>query len=301
MEISVIVPTYNRNHQILNLLNSLERQSYQEFEVIVVNDGSTDDTLSILHNYKRDTSLRLKIIDSENRGRSGSRNLGIKIANGDLIIFYDDDVRPNPRSVENHCDFHLKHDNALLAGPYLYDSSKFFNDFHFYRKNLEESWFQERETPTNNKSLMINGGNFSIRKEKLMAIGGFDERLNDKEDFNLSFSLYKKFDTKTYFFFNTWVFHDDFKFLHQYVKRGIDSRKEEQKLIKTNPEIQKFQPERFVCYPSNSLRAIIFKFFKIPIIIRFFSVSPLALVFPRNMRYKIYDYIITANIKYLNI
>lgn len=86
--ISIIVPVYNCEKYIGRLIESVLKQSYSNFELIIVNDGSTDNTLNILNSYK---DSRLKIITKKNTGVSDTRNMGLSIAKGDLLCFLDAD------------------------------------------------------------------------------------------------------------------------------------------------------------------------------------------------------------------
>jgi glycosyltransferase involved in cell wall biosynthesis len=89
--VSIIIPCYNCAKLIDYTLESLENQTYQDFEVVCVNDGSKDDTLRILHEWKRKGTLRLSIIDQKNGGVSNARNNGIKNAHGKYVVFLDAD------------------------------------------------------------------------------------------------------------------------------------------------------------------------------------------------------------------
>ena len=89
-EISVIVPVYNVEKYLDECLDSILAQSFKNFEVICVNDGSTDSSSDILNNYaKKDT--RIKIITQSNQGLGGARNAGLNKANGNYICFIDSD------------------------------------------------------------------------------------------------------------------------------------------------------------------------------------------------------------------
>ena len=91
LKISVIIPCYNASETVEETLYSLEKQTYKNFEVICVNDGSKDDTLSILSNYQQKTNMDMKILSQENAGVSVARNLGISNANGSVLLFLDAD------------------------------------------------------------------------------------------------------------------------------------------------------------------------------------------------------------------
>jgi len=88
-QVSVILPTYNRADTLLRSVNSVLEQSYRNFELIVVDDGSTDPTPTIMSNV---TDARIRYIRNPiNRGQSVSRNIGIRESRGDLIAFQDSD------------------------------------------------------------------------------------------------------------------------------------------------------------------------------------------------------------------
>ncbi|MBO5007743.1 MAG: glycosyltransferase family 2 protein [Clostridia bacterium] len=86
---SVILPVYNGEHYIANAVNSVLAQSFMDWELIVVNDGSKDHTLDILNRYQADT--RIHIINQENGGVSVARNNAMKAAKGDYFAFLDAD------------------------------------------------------------------------------------------------------------------------------------------------------------------------------------------------------------------
>lgn len=94
--ISVVIPAYNTEKYIEKCLDSVFNQTYSNLEVIVVNDGSTDNTKKILDDYGNKES-RLKIIHKENTGVSDTRNKGLEIASGDYIGFVDSDdlIKPD--------------------------------------------------------------------------------------------------------------------------------------------------------------------------------------------------------------
>ncbi|EGR0753397.1 glycosyltransferase family 2 protein [Vibrio vulnificus] len=88
MKVSIVIPLYNKSDQILLTLNSVLNQTFKDFEVIIINDGSTDDGPSKL-NFIDDH--RIRVISKKNSGVSSTRNFGIKEAKGDFIYFLDAD------------------------------------------------------------------------------------------------------------------------------------------------------------------------------------------------------------------
>ena len=92
-KITCITTTYNEGHLLLNAVHSVLNQSFVDFEYIIVDDGSAEETREILAGLK---DPRLKIIPQENAGLSAARNAGIALATGDYVCFLDaDDLRPN--------------------------------------------------------------------------------------------------------------------------------------------------------------------------------------------------------------
>lgn len=96
-KVSVVIPCYNVERFIDNCMECLKRQTLKEFEVICVDDGSSDSTLRMLTKYKLGG---VKIIHTENQGVSSARNEGIRAAQGDYIYFYDPDDTLAPETLE---------------------------------------------------------------------------------------------------------------------------------------------------------------------------------------------------------
>ena len=89
MKVSVIVPTYNSEKTLERCLNSLIKQTLEDIEIIVINDGSTDGTKEILKKYSQKENIR--VFNTQNKGQSAARNLGLDEASGDYICFLDAD------------------------------------------------------------------------------------------------------------------------------------------------------------------------------------------------------------------
>lgn len=90
IKISVIIPVYNAEKYLSETLDSVLNQSFMDFEVIAINDGSKDDSLSILRKYEK-KDKRIRVIDKPNTGVSDTRNVGIDKAHGEYICFVDAD------------------------------------------------------------------------------------------------------------------------------------------------------------------------------------------------------------------
>ena len=95
--VSAIVPTFNRSELVLDALESLVRQTHRQVQIVVVDDGSTDDTQAVLHRWSaRHPDFQIDIIHQENRGVAAARNAGLRIAEGEFIYFLDSDDLAHP-------------------------------------------------------------------------------------------------------------------------------------------------------------------------------------------------------------
>ena len=88
--VSVVMSTFNHDKYLSNTIDSILLQTFQDFELIVINDGSSDRTESILSEYQ-DKDDRIKIVNHQNKGLTSSLNIGIKLAKGMYIARQDDD------------------------------------------------------------------------------------------------------------------------------------------------------------------------------------------------------------------
>jgi len=109
--VSVIIPTYNRAHLVGRSIQSVINQTYQDFEIIVVDDGSTDNTEDIIKEFQKKDKRIKHIKHNKNKGGSAARNTGIRAARGEYIAFLDSDDEWMPTKLEkqtsyfNHLEF----------------------------------------------------------------------------------------------------------------------------------------------------------------------------------------------------
>jgi len=105
---SIVIPTYNRIDILKKTIAAIENQTYpkEDFELIVVNDGSKDSTQYFLEEYNKITKLNFRYFNIENSGPAAARNVGIKNALGRIIILIGDDILISSNFVENHLIFH---------------------------------------------------------------------------------------------------------------------------------------------------------------------------------------------------
>lgn len=117
--ISVIVPVYNGQDYVINCIKSIEKQSYSPLEIVVINDGSTDQTQHTLEEYiSASKHSNIKLIQMDDRGVSAARNAGIRESRGEFITFVDADDRLFPDTVSKLYDALISHD-ADVSGCYF--------------------------------------------------------------------------------------------------------------------------------------------------------------------------------------
>ena len=112
-EVSVVIPLYNKGPYIARALNSVLAQTFQDFEVIVVDDGSTDDGAAVVRGFD---DPRIRLIQQENQGVSAARNRGIEVAQAELVAFLDADDEWLPRFLETIIRLRTRYPDAGLYG-----------------------------------------------------------------------------------------------------------------------------------------------------------------------------------------
>ena len=115
---SIVVPTYNRSASVLDTLQSCFDQSLDNFEVIIVDDGSSDDTREVLANIK---DARLVVVHQENAGPAAARNHGMRLARGQYIAFLDSDDRWYPEFLATASTALEEHGEVMLYGQIIVD------------------------------------------------------------------------------------------------------------------------------------------------------------------------------------
>jgi glycosyltransferase involved in cell wall biosynthesis len=296
MIVSIIIPTYNGANKILNLLQALELQSFTSFEVIIVIDGSKDNTKEILARYKSKL-FSIKVIEQENQGRAKVRNNGAKVASGDLLIFFDDDMRPLNDCVLKHVQHHNKWFDSILTGGVYEDRLKCKTDIQLYKAYLSKKWslplLNYREKPLPKENIFITAANFSCSKKTFFELSGFDEDLNDAEDYDLAIRAFKN-NISLFYSHQARAWHDDFITCASYVKRLRQYKHFNEYLFLKKPDLYSEYGLRKTIMPSG-IKKVIFIFFAKQYWIYMIDKFNWLIVFPKILRYRLYDLIITAN------
>nr|WP_246841319.1 glycosyltransferase family A protein [Chroococcidiopsis sp. TS-821] len=177
-KISVIVPVYNGEKTILQTIKSVQQQTFFNFELIVINDGSTDSTLEQLASIREP---RMKVLSYENRGLPEARNRGIANATGDFITFIDADDLWTPDKLELQLAVLQQHPEADA----VYSWTLYLNEEGTAFHQGEQLYFQGNVLPQLLLSNFIaSGSNIMIRKQAIASIGYFDPALRSCEDWD---------------------------------------------------------------------------------------------------------------------
>ena len=174
--VSVVVPTYNRGWCLNESIDSVLSQTYENFELIVVDDGSTDDTEKCLSQYNN-----LTVISQPNQGVSAARNRGIKSSNGSLIAFLDSDDTWLPEKLSVQVEYFLRHAEVEICQTqeiWIRDGKR-VNPGHRHRKT--SGMFFEKSLAL----CLVSPSAVMIRKRLLDKVGFFDETLLACEDYDL--------------------------------------------------------------------------------------------------------------------
>lgn len=177
--ISVVIPSYNCAEFLPQALDSVLDQSYSDFEIIVVDDGSTDGTWPVVQPYLRRENIRY--IYQENRGLPGARNRGVEESRGEFIAVLDADDALAPTALEEMLHA-LDDSNASWC---VIDILKFWEGYQEIQKtNLPEN---DLVTAIFREDFIRRGMFF--RKDALLRVGMWDDGMKMREDWDLNIRL----------------------------------------------------------------------------------------------------------------
>jgi glycosyltransferase involved in cell wall biosynthesis len=183
-EVSVIIPAFNASEFIAEAVDSVLAQSFKDFEVLIVNDGSTDHTLDVLRDYQS----KVTIINQENQGVSTARNNGINIARGKYLVFLDADDIFMPNKLEDQSDFLDMHPNIcavfsnLCAFTISKNGKKTSWPYHVNKTLVKRIGPPSKNAPIFMVQNILPPVAAMVRKACAHKIGGFDTDLSGLAD-----------------------------------------------------------------------------------------------------------------------
>ena len=186
LKVSVIIPAYNREKYIAQTIESVLNQTYSNIELIVVDDGSTDNTRDILDKYKDKITI-LEHPGRENRGQSAAINLGLKNITGDYVAILDSDDYWVQDKLEIQVDYLNKHQDTGV----IYGNGFAVDEQGEYLYKIYEDGHKELNDPASvllDCYLFIPSDSL-VRAEIFRKIGGLDESLRAAQDHDLSIKI----------------------------------------------------------------------------------------------------------------
>ena len=175
--VSVIIPTYNRSWILAEAVESVLAQDHPDFEVIVVDDGSTDHTDRVLEKY----AAAIRVIKQSNQGVSAARNRGIEVSGGDLIAFLDSDDLWLPEKLTAQVTFFRHHPDAMICQTeeiWIRNGQR-VNPKHRHRK--PSGMIFEPSLAL----CLVSPSAVMIKRELFAKVGLFDESMPACEDYDM--------------------------------------------------------------------------------------------------------------------
>lgn len=184
--VSVIMPVYNRENVVRNAINSVLSQSYSNFELIIVDDASTDGTVNLLKKIKHD-KIRVFYHDV-NKGSSGARNTGLKKANGQYITYLDSDNLMDEKFIEANIGAFFKLPDAYC----IYSGQSRQNNYNTPIQTILFGSLNKSQLKNRN---FVDTNTIFHKKEVLDKIGGFNETLHREEDWEFILKICNNYKT----------------------------------------------------------------------------------------------------------
>jgi len=183
--ISIVIPLFNKQEAIAATLDSVLAQSFKDFELIIVDDGSTDKSRSIIDSYN---DKRMQYHYKVNGGVSSARNFGVPVSNGNFILFLDADDRLTSDCLEVLWALHLKYPSAdVLTGNHV--SIAIDGSQRKICRGRSEKMITNPEKYFWEWKFMPRTGSSMFRREKVIQVNGFDERISIFEDLEFDLKL----------------------------------------------------------------------------------------------------------------
>lgn len=194
MKFSIIVPLYNKEESVGSTIQSILDQKYRNFELLIINDGSTDNSLNVVSSFNDE---RIRIINKENGGVSSTRNLGIKEAKYEWIVFFDADDIMYENALSEYVNLSLKFPDILvLVASYdkmikgkliKYPSSESNYIIYNYEKAEVFSLLRTKMSVVMTQCICVN-------KKCFQVVGMFNVNYTNYEDIDMWKRLLMKYD-----------------------------------------------------------------------------------------------------------
>ena len=189
--VSVIVPVYNREEYVGATIESILSQTYPSIEIVLVNDGSKDNSLNILRDYESKYPEKIVVIDQVNQGQVASRNNAIRKAKGEFIAFLDSDDLWKPEKLE--LQIPLFSENVGLVYSAIDNIDETGNIVNTEICDDSITGFILPQLLVRNR---MTGGTVVLTRKSLDEVGLFDEKFNAAENWDLWIRVCKKYEAR---------------------------------------------------------------------------------------------------------
>jgi len=180
MRISIIIPAYNEEENIEECIKSLSEQTNRDFEIILIDDGCTDNTIEKAKNSSKKFKINIKVLKQDHQGPGKARNLGAENSQGSILIFIDADMTFDKNYIKNLIKLLIQDKNKKIMGT-THDYEEATNTNNIW-SNL---WGKIRIT-RKDKNPRVYSGDVkifrAIRKQKFLELGGFDPKYGYADD-----------------------------------------------------------------------------------------------------------------------
>lgn len=299
MKISVVIPTYNRKDKLMKVLNAFCRQSFDDFEVVIVDDGSNDGTGDMIS--KINLPFKIKYLFQHNKGPAAARNLGISHTQGDIIFFTGDDIISSSNLLSEHIKKHNVEDKKIAVLGYtkwlpqikMTPFRRYISNYHFAYSSIKDE---------NNVDWgLFYTSNISVHKSFLESVGLFDEDFPYAayEDTELSYRLVRQ-GLKIIFNKNALAYHDHEISFKDYQKTMLNKGKAAVILARKIPSLSR---KASYHQTNNPLRLVLKKLalnkMTLPVFTRIIcALDELFIPLPKQVYVKILDYYRILGINY---
>lgn len=252
--VSIVIPCFNQSHFLTEAIESVQNQTYKNFEIIVVNDGSTDDTSRVASNF-----ANVILLEQSNQGLANSRNNGLKKCRGEFVVFLDADDTLLPCALEIGVQMLNKHLNCVFVSGLCQRVDEKNKELETIQPNLFSDDFYESLLRSN---YIWSPSNVIYRRNLFQKIEPFDPTLNPVADYELYLRIARQFpifhhsEIVTNYRQHQASMSKNYKMMLDYVHKVYDQQEE---FIKINPIYKKAAKSGLASYKKLCLEGIYYQ------------------------------------------
>ncbi len=178
--VSVIIPVFNRQDYVAETIESVINQTYNNIEIVIINDGSTDNSEEIIRSFAAHYPKKINLINQQNQGQVKARNNGLKVARGEFIAFLDSDDVWLPEKIEKQIHLFENEVGLVYSGVQYIDALGKVIGGELCDQSIRGSVYEKLLVKNR-----MTGGTVVVKNEALKKVGLFDETLKAAENWDL--------------------------------------------------------------------------------------------------------------------